>query len=137
MVAAGSLIKAIYDETLALLEEARYQARRGLSANRPSDRSIDISEVSDSLRVTARLSHVMAWVLARRAVEAGEISEDAGRAEQYRLDGRDVCFRESDDDPDRPLGLRRLLEQSLALYTRIARLDDLIPRPAGAASATA
>jgi regulator of CtrA degradation len=86
----------------------------------------------EAMRVTARLSHVMAWLLAQKAVQAGEISPVAAAA-AYRLSEDDVCLLEGADvSMALPEGLRDLLDKSRALYVRVTRLDTLLQRSASA-----
>jgi regulator of CtrA degradation len=82
------------------------------------------------MRVTARLSHIMAWLLAQKAVQAGEITARAA-AETYRLSEDDICLLETETGFDElPVGLRDLLHKSRALYVRVTRLDALVRRSA-------
>ena len=64
-----------YDEALALLHEARNYViasqLRHLHVTQPTDRLMLCCE---AMRLTARLTHVMAWLLAQKAVHAGEIT---------------------------------------------------------------
>ena len=83
----------------------------------------------EALRVTSRLTQIMAWVLVQKAVQTGELSRDQARLPQYRLSGQEVCA-------DRELAfegkilprLSELLDDSLDLYVRIARLDAMYDR---------
>ena len=77
--------------------------------------------------MTARLIHVMAWLLAQRAVHAGEITLEESVSEKFSLGGRRICLEESqyrsciEDQP-----LCALIDRSLRLYVRISRLDTMI-----------
>lgn len=124
-----SIFKRSYDETLDLMIEARnYMAHRA-----PHDRRelacIDRLKVScEAFRVTSRLTQVMAWLMAQRAVEEGELTMEEA-CEQFGLSGHDVCLDESHrDDQTLPRGLRSLLDRSRQLYVRIARLDEMVRR---------
>ena len=78
-----------YDETMTLLVEARNYVIAGelrhLPVTRPTDRLILCCE---TMRLTARLTHVMAWLLAQKAVHAGEITLAEAAAEPFVLGGR-------------------------------------------------
>ena len=127
------LLDRTTDETLALLVRAREYMRHAALADRPGLLPAERLQIScESMRVTARLSHVMAWLLAQKAVQAGEISPVAAAA-AYRLSADDVCLLEGGEDPVAlPEGLRDLLDKSHALYVRVTRLDALVQRAASA-----
>ena len=76
-------------------------------------------------RLTARLTHSMAWLLARRAVHLGEVDVAEAHTERWRLGGRAVCAQHT-DWPELPPALRALLAESAQLYQRLMRLDDLL-----------
>jgi regulator of CtrA degradation len=86
----------------------------------------------ETLRLTARLTQIMAWLLAQRAAHAGEIDRDELREERWRLGARDLCLAPPPEAASEfPAELQRLLRRSEQLYVRIARLDDLVGRGAG------
>lgn len=114
-----------YDEALTLMIEARnYMAyveppehlHAGFKGLRMS---------CEAMRVTSRLTQVMAWLMMQRAVHEGEVDVTHALSEHNRLSGADVCLDESFRDDDcLPNGLRSLLDRSLSLYQRIARLEQ-------------
>jgi regulator of CtrA degradation len=130
-MATVHLLHKTYDETLALLVAARDYLTYAVPAARPDLAPAQRLQVScEAMRVTARLSHVMAWLLAQKAVEAGEITSRAA-AEAYRLSEDDVCLLEGEGEPPGlPPGLQDLLHKSRALYVRVTRLDQLVRRTA-------
>jgi regulator of CtrA degradation len=81
----------------------------------------------ESLKVTTRLMHVIAWLLTRRAVEHGEISVAQARAPSRRLGVA------ADSDPATlallPEAAQTLIEASRDLYARVERLDQDIDLP--------
>lgn len=115
-----------YDDTLALLVEARaYVAHRqredeqGLSARQR------VRVGFETLRITTRLTQAMAWLLAERAVQSGELEPEALSGDAYALDARELCLDATAvDDESLPSGLRRLSERSLAIYRRVDRLEQ-------------
>lgn len=80
----------------------------------------------ESLKVTTRLMHVIAWLLSQRAWQRGEIDDSDLVDEKYRLG------RASDTDAtlaaDFPFGARSLIDASQELYGRVARLQDRMDR---------
>ncbi len=134
MVKDDRTLVAFFDGTwregLELLEAAReYLADPETAA--PGDRRAVMQLVMscESMRLTARLAHIMAWLLMQRAVFAGEIApEEAGRPEN-RLGGAEVCGVSGpwpEAEAALPARLRELLDRSLGLYRRLARLDEMM-----------
>lgn len=126
------LLQKTLEETLALLVRARDYMSYAVPANQPGLLPAERLQIScEAMRVTARLSHVMAWLLAQKAVQAGEISAMAAAA-AYRLDEDDKSLLEggAEQSAALPDGLRDLLEKSRALYVRVTRLDALVQRAA-------
>ena len=121
-----------YDETLALLRESRdYVALAAPGDKRVGTENQRLIRACESLRVTSRLSQIMAWLLAQKAVLAGEISREQAAAEPYALGGHAVCLGGGDRVDGLPPRLRSLADRSHALYVRVARLDEMVRRDAG------
>jgi len=122
---AAPVIDRMFTEAMTLLEAARALARSRVGPGAAGARG-----QVEALRITARLAAALAWMLAAKAVNAGEISaEDMAR--DYGLDRhtRSICLQEAvPDDPELPAALRALTAASLRLYSRLARLDELIAR---------
>jgi regulator of CtrA degradation len=116
-----------FDETLGLLTAARDYfsyaypaAERGLA---PAER---MRLSCESMRITARLSQVMAWLLAQRAAFAGEISRAEAASDKFSLGAPDICLLDTDRTLNGlPERLRDLLGKSRQLYVRVARLDEM------------
>lgn len=120
-----------FEEALALTREARdyltHAEPRERERMTPNDRMLASCE---AMRLTSRLTQVMAWLLVQKAVHAGEMSRDEASSQKYRLGGQSVCG-ESEPPVDGSLQprLADLLERSLRLYQRVARLDALQDAP--------
>lgn len=126
--AAISFLDGTYREALALTREARdyvqHQERRDRAALPPDQQLVASCE---SLRLTARLTQVVSWLLVQKAVQAGEIDRARAASPELRLAGQEVCR------PTEPAGtiampdrLAELLARSHALYQRVERLDALL-----------
>ncbi|HTH96347.1 MAG TPA: DUF1465 family protein [Stellaceae bacterium] len=119
-----------FDETMDLLVEARnYVAADTSRPYTPKQIDEQLTICCETFRLTSRLTHVMAWLLAQRAVHEGELTTADAASETYQLGGRKTCLERNDavsDVCDRHLS--KLLDRSLRLYTRIARLDDMVRR---------
>ncbi|HEV7234256.1 MAG TPA: DUF1465 family protein, partial [Sphingorhabdus sp.] len=70
------LLDALYTEAMLLADEARsYFDRDQLSGNLSPEITVAFS--CESLKVTTRLMHSIAWLLNQKAIAAGEIAGDA------------------------------------------------------------
>jgi regulator of CtrA degradation len=119
-----------YGEAIGLLTEARdYLAHR-----EPIDRQgmppfQRLRLCCETMRLTARLTQVMAWLLTQRAVHAGEISQQDALADQRALAELRLCMDEEGAGATAlPRRLVSLLDRSRHLYVRVARLDELARR---------
>ena len=122
-----------FDEALALTREARDYLRdygeeesRELTADIAPQYSVEI------MRLTSRMTNMMAWLLVQRAVHQGELTRQEVREDNWRLGGSDICLRDGAVDPELlPPYLCDLLRRSERLYRRIARLDDMVANETG------
>ena len=76
----------------------------------------------ESLKVTTRIMHIVAWLLTQRAIESGEIAYREGRRPERRLG------HAQESDPEvvarLPESAQRLVSASSDLYARVKRLDE-------------
>ncbi|WP_119302131.1 DUF1465 family protein [Dongia deserti] len=113
-------------EAMALLAETRrYLIDRSETERKGMPVEQGLAASMESMRLVARLTQVLAWLLTHRAVHAGEMNLVEATRPDRRLGGRELCLStQGDDDPAMPDELRSLLARSLSLYRRIARLDE-------------
>ncbi|MGZ8336050.1 MAG: DUF1465 family protein [Allosphingosinicella sp.] len=117
------LVDSLYVEAMVLADEARSYfdrvARDDRLALDPVDR---VGFSCESLKVTTRLMHVIAWLLTQRAVAAGELSRAQAGETDRRLGPPPV----SDEAllPRLPAAAAELIRASEELYARVARLDE-------------
>ena len=120
---------ALHDEAFSLLVESRdyianLRAQKAIIAQKKSD---DLDLTLETMRLTTRLTQVMAWILAQKAVHNQELTPEQGASQNYRLSGQAVCLDHASGDADHlPGQLRDLLHRSYELYRRVSRLDDQI-----------
>ena len=117
-----------YGEAMSLLVEARDY----LTHREPIDRGALVMEerlrfCSESMRLTSRLTQIMAWLMAQRAVYEGEIPPERALDGHEALAELDICMHD-DATGKLPQRLASLLERSRRLYVRVARLDELARR---------
>ena len=129
----AKLIDGLYVEAMALAEAARgYFDGIGRDQRDGLDPVVRVAFSCESLKVTTRLMHVIAWVLTQRAVEAGEMDWAEARQPVRRLGA-------SPDTDEAQLAAlpepaRRLTQASLDLHRRVERLDAMAGEDAQAAS---
>lgn len=116
------LVDALYIDAMVLADEARSYfdttARNDRLMLEPVDR---VGFSCESLKVTTRLMHVIAWLLTQRAVAAGEIS----RAQAGEPDRRLGDAAASDEIllGRLPESAADIIRSSEELYERVRRLD--------------
>ena len=116
------LIDACYMEAMLLADEARSYFDAGGRAEREVlDPMTRVAFSCESLKVTTRLMHVIAWLLTQRAVMAGEMTRTQALEPSRRLGEAPVS------DPAVVAGLpeqaRQMVAASIDLHRRVARLD--------------
>lgn len=117
------LIDALYTESMLLADEARgYFDQVGRNERESLDAMTRVIFSCESLKVTTRLMHVIAWLLTQRAVDAGELAARDALDPSRRLG----AAPESDDAAfdAMPLAAQGLILASIDLYRRVQRLDD-------------
>ena len=126
----AKFINRTFDETLQLLEEALdYSTHywkediRGL----PEDESLRVT--GERMRLTARLSEIMAWVMVHKAVASGEMMAEQAQSGEYHLSAHDVCLADNRDKPNAcPERLNGMLDRSRDLYSRVIKMDQMASR---------
>ncbi|MTJ80179.1 MAG: DUF1465 family protein [Telmatospirillum sp.] len=128
MGAQPAIFTRTYDETLNMIVEARnYMEHLEPRVTMRRRAHPDLRFSCEALRVTSRLTQVMAWLMLQRAVNCGEISPEEACLDCNRLSGREVCLdTNAMDDDSLPTGLRSLMARSLHLYQRVSRLEQMV-----------
>ena len=117
------LIDSLYTEAMLLADEARaYFDEAGRDERQTLEPFARVGFACESLKVTTRIMHIVAWLLTQRAVESGELHFADGRRPERRLG------HASESDPlvvgQLPPAAQRLVTSSVDLYSRVARLDQ-------------
>ena len=116
------LVDSLHVEAMLLADEARsYFDEIGRAEREALDPLDRVGFSCESLKVTTRLMHVIAWLLTQRAVDAGELRPRDALHPSRRLGEPPVS------DPAAvtvlPFRARALIEASADLHRRVARLD--------------
>lgn len=121
-----------YDEAMAMLLEAKEFAKgyREMGEDLKPEERLKLSHYT--MQVTARLTQCMAWLMANKAVAAGEISAETLQGDDYALPtgtgmpggGAEALEKEQADRDFMPDRLVDLMDRSRALYERVSRLDQ-------------
>ncbi len=152
-----SLAASLYNEALLLADEARGWFDRALASqplhsatgvhaallasarnsdaetlalqnwHARSDPALRIALSCESLRLTTRLMHIIAWLLLQRAIASGELAADAALLPANRLGPSPHI-----DDAlvaQLPDAAQRLIGQSRDLYRRVASLERALTEP--------
>lgn len=118
--------KTYSDATDLLVEARNYIAFRRANDVRELDIEVRLLISQETLRITSRLTQVMAWLLSQRAVQHGEMTQEEALGEAFAIGGASVCEDDRWTHDDRlPEALRSLLERSHNLYRRVCRLEEM------------
>jgi regulator of CtrA degradation len=117
------LIDSLYTEAMLLADEARsYFDDAGRDERATLEPFARVGFACESLKVTTRIMHIVAWLLTQRAIESGEIAGREGQRPERRL------AHAQDSDPkvvdSLPPSAQKLINSSADLYARVKRLDD-------------
>ena len=117
------LIDSLYTEAMLLADEARsYFDDIGRADRIGLDPFARVGFACESLKVTTRIMHIVAWLLTQRALESGEIPMHDGRRPERRLgNAQDSDLTVVEQLPD---SAKRLINASADLYARIKRIDE-------------
>ena len=122
---ASEQFDLVFKEGMALVERtASYLEGPGRAGAKRLGAPANVLYASESMRLTTRLLDLASWLLIRRALKEGEISETEaqkkrssvslhGPAKPSHVQGYDTL----------PEGMRDLISESYALHDRIVRLD--------------
>ncbi len=118
-------LPGLFEETAEMLLESHSYFNQLEDAGGDND-YYDMLLTNEMTRITMRLTSVMAWIMARKAVYNGQMTHQQAQ-EEYPLDGLEVCLQDTSAFyPVLPRYLNCLLDRSHQLYQRVQRLDEMI-----------
>lgn len=115
----------IFKEGMKLVEDtAAYLDGPGRKESKGLPGHITVLYATESMRLTTRLLDLASWLLIRRALKEGEISDDEAQAKRAKVKlqslGRPSHITNFESLPK---GLRDLIAASFSLHDRIVALD--------------
>lgn len=117
------LIDSLYTEAMLLADEARsYFDDAGRDERATLEPFARVGFACESLKVTTRIMHIVAWLLTQRAIESGEIPMRDGHRPERRLGHAQPT--DLDVLASLPPSAQKLINASADLYARVKRLDD-------------
>jgi regulator of CtrA degradation len=119
--------QSIYREGMELVEEtARYLDGDGRGEGKALKGATSLSYATESMRLTTRLMNIASWLLIRRSVNNGEMTQDRARRERLKLKidsiGRPSHIKGFDELPGK---LQGLITASFGLQDKVIKLDRL------------
>lgn len=119
------LIDTLYVDAMVLADEARSYFDQGGRLERDAlDPIARVAFSCESLKVTTRLMHVIAWLLTQRAVDSGEMAPREALDPSRRLGPAPVS--DATATKVMPPAALALIEASADLYRRVERLDEAL-----------
>jgi regulator of CtrA degradation len=121
----------LFREGMDLVEEtAAYLDGPGRADAKALDRAVSLTYATESMRLTTRLMQLASWLLLHRAVKEGEMTLSQANREKTK-----VKLSAADPGAEQmleklPLALQELIGRSMALQTKVRRLDTSIHAPA-------
>jgi regulator of CtrA degradation len=131
---------AVFKEGMELVERtATYLDGQGRRDAKGLPAAITVLYATESMRLTTRLLDIASWLLIRRAMKKGEISESEARSKRQSVKlqsfGRPSHTKGFDELPAQ---LRALISESHLMLDRIVQLDRaMTAAPAAATPASA
>ena len=124
--AASQQFDAIFKEGMALVENtASYLDGAGRKDAKSLKPPVAMAYATESMRLTTRLLELASWLLVRRALKDGDITNEEAQAKHQRMKlesiGRPSHVKLFDELPDK---LRALITSSFSLQDRIIKLDQ-------------
>ncbi|RUO99446.1 DUF1465 family protein [Hyphomicrobium sp.] len=124
----------IFKEGMALVERtASYLDGPGRKEAKNLAGGAGVLYATESMRLTTRLLDLASWLLIRRALREGEITEEEAQKKRRRVKlqafGRPSHVK---GYAELPQGLQNLIAESFSLHDRIAQLDRILTTPSAA-----
>jgi len=123
----SAAFSALFREGMDLVEEtAAYLDGVGRTEAKALDRAVSLTYATESMRLTTRLMQLASWLLLHRAVKEGEMSLTQANREKTKVKLSAADPGPSDMIEKLPAQLQDLITRSMALQSKVRRLDTTI-----------
>jgi regulator of CtrA degradation len=120
----------LFREGMDLVEEtAAYLDGAGRTEAKALDRASSLTYATESMRLTTRLMQLASWLLLHRAVKEGEMTLTQANREKTKVKLSAADPGGADMVEKLPEHLQDLIVRSMALQTKVRRLDVTIHTP--------
>src|SRR5246500_4089569 len=120
----------LFRDGMALVEEtASYLDGPGRKESKKLERMAALTYATESMRLTTRLMQLASWLLLHRAVKEGEMSLAQANREKTKVKLTAAEPGARDMIEKLPASLLDLIERSMALQTKVRRLDSTMHAP--------
>ena len=121
----------VFRDGMALVEEtATYLDGPGRQESKKLERAAALAYATESMRLTTRLMQLASWLLLHRAVKEGEMTLTQANREKTKVKLSAADPGTEDMIEKLPQQLQDLIARSMALQTKVRRLDASIHTPA-------
>jgi regulator of CtrA degradation len=121
----------LFREGMDLVEEtAAYLDGAGRAEAKALERAVSLTYATESMRLTTRLMQLASWLLLHRAVKEGEMTLTQANREKTKVKLSAADPGTNDMIEKLPQQLQDLIARSMALQTKVRRLDTSIHTPA-------
>src|SRR5438132_4142438 len=129
-LASSQVFSDLFRDGMALVEEtASYLDGAGRQESKKLERSAALAYATESMRLTTRLMQLASWLLLHRAVKEGEMSLAQANKEKAKVKLSAADPGPADMIEKLPQQLQDLIARSMALQTKVRRLDSTIHAP--------
>jgi regulator of CtrA degradation len=129
-LAASQHFSDLFREGMTLVEEtASYLDGPGRQESKKLERGASLAYATESMRLTTRLMQLASWLLLHRAVKEGEMTLTQANREKTKVKLSAADPGANDMVERLPPQLRDLIARSMALQSKVRRLDTTIHAP--------
>ncbi|MBN9042840.1 MAG: AraC family transcriptional regulator [Rhizobiales bacterium 62-47] len=126
----SAAFSALFRDGMDLVEEtAAYLDGVGRSEAKALERSVSLTYATESMRLTTRLMQLASWLLLHRAVKEGEMTLVQANREKTKVKLTAADPGTADMIAKLPQQLQDLIARSMALQSKVRRLDATIHAP--------
>ena len=129
-LANSQVFTDLFRDGMALVEEtASYLDGPGRKDSKGLERAAALAYATESMRLTTRLMQLASWLLLHRAVKEGEMTLSQANREKTKVKLSAADPGAADALAKLPQQLQHLIARSMALQSKVRRLDTTIHAP--------